>query len=1527
LQAHGRPDTPGKPHVQQKTADSVVLTWTEPKKDGGSPIQQFLIEMCTAANKKWKKAETAKQATTTLFNLVPGELYIFRVKAANKLGDSEFSEESEPFSLKEPPVDEDKQKIGDEKVAELIDYEKVDSKIDPSQQKVIDVRRLPNDLLDKYIICEELGQGAYGTVYRAIEKATGKTWAAKMVQVRPGVKKEDVLHEISIMNQLHHNKLLNLHEVFDLGSEMCLIEEFVSGGELLDKIIEDDMLMSEEEAKGYMYQILQGLEHMHQNQIVHLDLKPENILLKSKTSTDIKIIDFGLSRKLDPKKTVKLLFGTPEFCAPEVVNYEPVSFSTDMWSVGVITYVLLSGLSPFLGDTDEETLANVAAADWGFDDPVFDDVSDAAKDFICRLMCKDKRRRMTVKQALQHPWISKASKAPKVRGQLTPKQKKKFMQLRRWSDDLLPIGRLAKRGAIFRQQSMDGVFERQISFDADHPPHVKKQLEDIVAYVGDLIAELSCEMDASPLPQITWFKGDKELDVPSIKYDSQFEDGVAGLTVKNIEQSDSGVYRCRATNELGSASTEARLIVEVRETKSSPPELQKKKPKMIDETPEVVESKPSFNPGLVDKSIMLGENLTLSVTCVSASEVTVDWFHNDELINESDVRCSLNHVKNQYELLIDSVSLKDEDVRCHFESSFSENIELETGKDIELCCTVSDQDGVVVWYKDGKMLHESDRIVISAEGTKRTLRIRSSNGTDSGTYRCETSDGRSTTEAELVVKEQEPLISIGPQDVKVEKLGIDAKLRCELTSPAPKVLWYKNGQEIWPQADKYAIITSGNSSVLEIRNVDKHDVGEYTAALNEKEISAPARLELEVAPEILIRENLEDEIVSKAHDELAFHIEVIGYPTPTVAILHKDSRIQNRASVEEYDNIVSVRMKNLSREDCGTVKITAENEIGAAHKEICLTVLDVPSEPLGLTASQTTAESTVLLWNNPEKTNGAPITGFIIERKAVDSNRWRPVGKTTADTTRFKAAELFSGLVYSFRVIAVNSVGEGPPSQSIDVFTAGIGELGSSEESSPLETPTAPQATFDGAKILLSWSAVPDAIAYQIERQCDGGEWQQIAPVDGTSFVDLPSAQGGSLSYRVTAKGSTAESNPSESSAPLLINSAAEQVNDRKKLVEKRKGKGSLDRSESELVDDRPLESPKSIAKKTLNPVDDIVNTKQRLKKRKPVENERRSSIPPGADDVVPPSPSQIPRTKAERAMGEAEVDKGGLYVGGTDGKPSSNGEVASTTGTATTGGADIRAGVAETSKNVNTSFNDGVAQLKITCVEPSHGGTYSLNVSNVCGAETANIMLVVKSVPSTPEGPLVVSISGKSCKLSWSSPLEDGHSEILGYCIEKYDEKTKKWMFQARCADNLYTLDIPPSSSHRFRVSAENAVGRGPPIESGKVRAHTETALLMEKPTVMASGGSIIAAWKPLPDDDVGYIVEIKEVNSRRSWKTLNPEPVLGDSYTITGLNPGSEYIVRVTAVSSESRGAPSEESEVIKCEDIRGSLLEIAF
>ncbi|RCN31490.1 fibronectin type III domain protein [Ancylostoma caninum] len=170
-----RPGPPGKPSVQDQNVDSVRLLWSAPMQDGGSPASEGV----------WTKKETTKQPFITLFNLTPEEMCIFRVKADNAFGQSDPSEESEPIYVKDVTraVEEPKKRAAEEEEPEMIDYDRLDSRVDPSDHKLIDIHHLPNDLQAKYIICEELGQGAYGTVYRAIEKATGKTWAAKMIQV------------------------------------------------------------------------------------------------------------------------------------------------------------------------------------------------------------------------------------------------------------------------------------------------------------------------------------------------------------------------------------------------------------------------------------------------------------------------------------------------------------------------------------------------------------------------------------------------------------------------------------------------------------------------------------------------------------------------------------------------------------------------------------------------------------------------------------------------------------------------------------------------------------------------------------------------------------------------------------------------------------------------------------------------------------------------------------------------------------------------------------------------------------------------------------------------------------------------------------------------------------------------------------------------------------------------------------------------------------------------------------------------
>uniref|UniRef100_A0A803Y8M4 Myosin light chain kinase 2, skeletal/cardiac muscle n=1 Tax=Meleagris gallopavo TaxID=9103 RepID=A0A803Y8M4_MELGA len=238
---------------------------------------------------------------------------------------------------------------------------------------------------------EILGGGKFGEVHTCTEKQTGLKLAAKVIRKQGAKDKEMVLLEIDVMNQLNHRNLIQLYDAIETPREIILFMEFVEGGELFERIIDDDYHLTEVDCMVFVRQICEGIRFMHHMRVLHLDLKPENILCVAATGHMVKIIDFGLARRYNPKEKLKVNFGTPEFLSPEVVNYEQVSYSTDMWSMGVITYMLLSGLSPFLGDNDTETLNNVLAANWYFDEETFESVSDEAKDFVSNLIIKEKR--------------------------------------------------------------------------------------------------------------------------------------------------------------------------------------------------------------------------------------------------------------------------------------------------------------------------------------------------------------------------------------------------------------------------------------------------------------------------------------------------------------------------------------------------------------------------------------------------------------------------------------------------------------------------------------------------------------------------------------------------------------------------------------------------------------------------------------------------------------------------------------------------------------------------------------------------------------------------------------------------------------------------------------------------------------------------------------------------------------------------------------------------------------------------------
>ncbi|NXU07664.1 MYLK2 kinase, partial [Buphagus erythrorhynchus] len=232
--------------------------------------------------------------------------------------------------------------------------------------------------------------GKFGEVHTCTEKETGLKLAAKVIRKQGAKDKEMVLLEIDVMNQLNHHNLIQLYDAIETPREIILFMEFVEGGELFERIIDDDYHLTEVDCMVFVRQICEGIRFMHHMCVLHLDLKPENILCVSATGHMVKIIDFGLARRYNPNEKLKVNFGTPEFLSPEVVNYEQVSYTTDMWSMGVITYMLLSGLSPFLGDDDTETLNNVLAANWYFDEETFESISNEAKDFVSNLIIKDK---------------------------------------------------------------------------------------------------------------------------------------------------------------------------------------------------------------------------------------------------------------------------------------------------------------------------------------------------------------------------------------------------------------------------------------------------------------------------------------------------------------------------------------------------------------------------------------------------------------------------------------------------------------------------------------------------------------------------------------------------------------------------------------------------------------------------------------------------------------------------------------------------------------------------------------------------------------------------------------------------------------------------------------------------------------------------------------------------------------------------------------------------------------------------------
>jgi len=294
----------------------------------------------------------------------------------------------------------------------------------------------PGNIDDFYDIEKKaLGEGSYGIVSKATSKSTKAIRAIKSVDKRKGntLSAQRLEEEIAIQQQLDHPHIVKLYEVFSDAKRIYLVMELCTGGELFDRIIQeaernaDGIAFDEGGAATYMVQILGAMCYLHKCGYAHRDIKPENFLLQSPDrDAPIKIIDFGLAKAFtadSPPMTTKA--GTPYYVAPEVLA-GAYNEKCDIWSCGVICYILLCGYPPFFGDSDREILRSVKKGAFDFPSPEWDKISDEAKDLIKQMLTFDAVKRPTASQLLDHGWLKKEAKRPAatiVVGSLTSKLK------------------------------------------------------------------------------------------------------------------------------------------------------------------------------------------------------------------------------------------------------------------------------------------------------------------------------------------------------------------------------------------------------------------------------------------------------------------------------------------------------------------------------------------------------------------------------------------------------------------------------------------------------------------------------------------------------------------------------------------------------------------------------------------------------------------------------------------------------------------------------------------------------------------------------------------------------------------------------------------------------------------------------------------------------------------------------------------------------------------------------------------------
>lgn len=265
-----------------------------------------------------------------------------------------------------------------------------------------------------YAVGRQLGRGRFSKVCEATHKFTGASHAVKIIDKSKlqGPERELLRTEIAILNLVTHPNIVRLHDVYEDKQHIFIVMELVLGGELFNRIV-GRARYTEAEARLVMQPLLEAVAYLHRLGIVHRDIKPENILCGDHLN-DLKIADFGLSKLVHPEEIMKMPCGTLNYVAPEVLSLVGYGREADIWSVGVIMYLLLRGELPFYGKSKNEIINKTVHAEVSLEsDSAWTNVSPAGKSLLKGLLTKEPSKRLTAQDALAHEWFASRASQPR----------------------------------------------------------------------------------------------------------------------------------------------------------------------------------------------------------------------------------------------------------------------------------------------------------------------------------------------------------------------------------------------------------------------------------------------------------------------------------------------------------------------------------------------------------------------------------------------------------------------------------------------------------------------------------------------------------------------------------------------------------------------------------------------------------------------------------------------------------------------------------------------------------------------------------------------------------------------------------------------------------------------------------------------------------------------------------------------------------------------------------------------------------